>query len=93
MKLLKSVLLLLVCQAAYAASPTDITADPNLTGAAPLPSLISGKTEETQTASGFDDTPPPVAAAQPSRMFGAQLFTSISAASGAGLGKSEAKRS
>ena len=86
MKLLKSVLLLLVCQAAYAASPTDITADPNLTGAAPLPSLISGKTEETQTASGFDDTPPPVAAAQPSRMFGAQLFTSISAASGAGLG-------
>ncbi|MCL5500994.1 polysaccharide export protein [Escherichia coli] len=86
MKLLKSALLLLVCQAAYAAGPTGITADPNLTGAAPLPSIISGKTEETQEASGFDNTPPPIAAALPSRMFGAQLFTSISAASGAGLG-------
>ncbi|WP_437887904.1 polysaccharide biosynthesis/export family protein [Phytobacter sp. V91] len=86
MKLLKSVLLLLACQAAYAAGPTGITADPNLTGAAPLPSIISGKTEETQVASGFDDTPPPVAAGLPSRMFGAQLFTSISAAAGAGLG-------
>jgi len=86
MKLLKSVLLLLACQTAYAAGPTDLTADPNLTGAAPLPSIISGKTEETQVASGFDDTPPPVAVGLPSRMFGAQLFTSISAAAGAGLG-------
>lgn len=86
MKLLKSALLLLVCHAAWAAGPTGITADPNLTGAAPLPSIISGKTEETQNATGFDNTPPPVAAALPSRMFGAQLFTSISTASGAGLG-------
>lgn len=86
MKLLKSALLLLVCHTVFAAGPTAITADPNLTGAAPLPSIIAGKTEEPQDATGFDNTPPPVAAALPSRMFGAQLFTSISAASGAGLG-------
>lgn len=85
-KQLKSVLLLLVCQTVNAASPTDITADPNLSGTAPLPSIISGKTDETQDASGFDNTPPPIVAAAPSRMFGAQLFSSISAASGVGLG-------
>jgi protein involved in polysaccharide export with SLBB domain len=86
MKLFKWVLLLLMSKAVYAAGLTDITAAPQLTGAAPLPSIISGKADEAQVATGFDNTPPPVAAGLPSRMFGAQLFTSISAASGVGLG-------
>lgn len=86
MKIFKLVLLLLMSKAVYAAGLTDITAAPQLTGAAPLPSIISGKADEAQVATGFDNTPPPVAAGLPSRMFGAQLFTSISAASGVGLG-------
>jgi protein involved in polysaccharide export with SLBB domain len=53
MKLLKSALLLLVCHTVFAAGPTAITADPNLTGAAPLPSIISGKTEEPRTQQGL----------------------------------------
>lgn len=86
MKSLKFALLFLTCQATHAASSTGISTDPSLTGAAPLSSLISGKMNESPVTSGFDDTPPPVTAALPDRMFGAQLFTSVSAASVAGLG-------
>lgn len=85
MKLVKSALVILACQAA-AASAVGISADPNLTGAAPLPSIISGKSGETPVVSGFDDTPSPLPAVENSRMFGAQLFTATSAAGGTSIG-------
>lgn len=85
MKLLQSALVLLACHTA-SASAVSINADPSLTGAAPLPSLISGKTTDTSVASGFDDTPPPLPAVGISRMFGAQLFTATSAAGGDSIG-------
>lgn len=85
MKLLQSALVLLACHTA-SASAVSINADPSLTGAAPLPSLISGKTTDTSVTSGFDDTPPPLPAVGISRMFGAQLFTATSAAGGDSIG-------
>lgn len=86
MKLMKSLLLLAAWQAAQAGA-VEINADPNLTGAAPLPSFLSGQQATTTTgSSGFDNTPPPTAPMVMSRMFGAQLFTGNSADSGATIG-------
>ncbi|WP_312239651.1 polysaccharide biosynthesis/export family protein [Pantoea sp.] len=86
MKLMKSLLLLAAWQAAQAGA-VEINADPNLTGAAPLPSFLSGQqTTTTSGGDGFDNTPPPTAPMVMSRMFGAQLFTGNSADSGATIG-------
>ncbi|MDA5480059.1 polysaccharide export protein [Yersinia intermedia] len=86
MKLLKSVLLIIAIQAT-SAQAVDLNADPNMTGAAPLPSIISGQSQRSYNDSQFDDTPPPVIPVVMSRMFGAQLFTSVSAAdSGSSIG-------
>ncbi|MXP52764.1 polysialic acid transporter [Pantoea sp. Seng] len=86
MKLLKSLLLLAVWQATSASAAVDINADPNLTGAAPLPSFLTGQQSQVQSSDGFDNTPRPVAPAMMSRMFGAQLFNGTSADSGATVG-------
>jgi hypothetical protein len=74
MKLLKSILILLACQLTQAHA-VGINADPNMTGAAPLPGFLSGQSQQTTSDSGFDDSPRPVASAVMSRMFGAQLFS------------------
>lgn len=86
MKLLKSLLLLAAWQATTASAAVDINADPNLTGAAPLPSFLTGQQSQVQSSDGFDNTPRPVAPAMMSRMFGAQLFNGTSADSGATVG-------
>ena len=86
MKLLKSLLLLAAWQATTASAALDINADPNLTGAAPLPSFLTGQQSQVQSSDGFDNTPRPVAPAMMSRMFGAQLFNGTSADSGATVG-------
>ncbi|SNY65966.1 MULTISPECIES: polysaccharide biosynthesis/export family protein [unclassified Pantoea] len=87
MKLLKSLLLLAAWQATTASAALDINADPNLTGAAPLPSFLTGQqSSQVQSSDGFDNTPRPVAPAMMSRMFGAQLFNGTSADSGATVG-------
>ncbi|MXP59061.1 polysaccharide biosynthesis/export family protein [Pantoea sp. Taur] len=86
MKLLKSLLLLAVWQATSASAAVDINADPNLTGAAPLPSFLTGQQSQVQSSDGFDNTPRPLAPAMMSRMFGAQLFNVTSADSGATVG-------
>ncbi|ORM66391.1 polysialic acid transporter [Pantoea rodasii] len=86
MKLLKSLLLLAAWQATSASAAIDINADPNLTGAAPLPSFLTGQQNQVQSSDGFDNTPRPVAPAMMSRMFGAQLFNGTSADSGATVG-------
>ncbi|MGK3111580.1 polysaccharide biosynthesis/export family protein [Candidatus Pantoea formicae] len=86
MKLLKSLLLIAAWQAAQASAAVDINADPNLTGAAPLPSFLTGQQTQVQSSDGFDNTPPPVAPVTMSRMFGAQLFNGTSADSGATVG-------
>ncbi len=86
MKLLKSVLLILAVHATQAYA-VDINADPNMTGAAPLPSILTGQTQQSYTDSQFDDTPRAPVPSTMSRMFGAQLFTSVSAAeSGSSIG-------
>lgn len=85
MKLVKLALMILACQTAQA-SAVGINADPNLTGATPLPSIIAGKNSETPVVSGFDNTPLPLPAVENSRMFGAQLFTTTSAAGATGIG-------
>lgn len=86
MKLLKSVLLILAVHATQAYA-VDINADPNMTGAAPLPSILTGQTQQSYTDSHFDDTPRAPVPSTMSRMFGAQLFTSVSAAeSGSSIG-------
>ena len=85
MKLSKIALILLLCPLSQSFA-LGINADPNMTGAAPLPSFISGKTQQTTSSNGFDDSQPPPMPAIMSRMYGAQLFTSASADSGASIG-------
>lgn len=86
MKLLKSVLLIIALQAT-SAQAVDLNADPNMTGAAPLPSIISGQTQKAYNDGQFYDPPPAAMPMVMSRMFGAQLFTSVSAAdSGSSIG-------
>lgn len=63
-----------------------VTADPELTGAAPLPSVLTPQNGNVTDASGFDNTSPPPLFPSNSRMFGAQLFTGTSADSGASIG-------
>jgi len=85
MKLLKSLLFIALWQATQA-SAVDLNADPNLTGAAPLPSFITGQQNVVQSSDGFDNTPRPTAPMVMSRMFGAQLFNGNSADNGATVG-------
>ncbi|AFE57555.1 polysaccharide export protein [Rahnella aquatilis HX2] len=73
MKLLKSVVILLAFQLTQA-NAVGINADPNMTGAAPLPTFLTGQTQQTSPDTGFDDSPPPPVPAVMSRMFGAQLW-------------------
>ncbi|WP_333601969.1 polysaccharide biosynthesis/export family protein [Atlantibacter hermannii] len=84
MKLLKWICVALACQIAQATA-VGLNADPNLTGA-PMPDLLPGQNQQAISSSGFDNTPPPATAAVMSRMFGAQLFTSATADSGASIG-------
>lgn len=84
MKLLKWICVALACQIAQATA-VGLNADPNLTGA-PMPDLLPGQNQQALSSSGFDNTPPPATAAVMSRMFGAQLFTSATADSGASIG-------
>ncbi len=85
MKLLKTALILMLCLSTQALA-LGVNADPAMTGAAPLPAFLSGKTTSMPVASGFDDSQPLPAAAIMSRMYGAQLFTSSSAGSGVSIG-------
>ncbi|CAH0168532.1 Polysialic acid transport protein KpsD [Rahnella aquatilis] len=82
MKLLKSIVILLAFQLTQA-NAVGINADPNMTGAAPLPTFLTGQTQQTSPDTGFDDSPPPPVPAVMSRMFGAQLFTGGAAADNA----------
>lgn len=84
MKLAKSVFLLALLHAGQALA-TGVTADPELTGAAPLSPLISGQ-RSPAVNNGFDNTPPMMEAPALSRMFGAQLFNGTSADSGTSIG-------
>jgi protein involved in polysaccharide export with SLBB domain len=84
MKLAKSVFLLAVLHVGQALA-TGVTADPELTGAAPLSPLISGQRSPAAN-NGFDNTPPMMEAPALSRMFGAQLFNGTSADSGTSIG-------
>ncbi|WP_312982843.1 polysaccharide biosynthesis/export family protein [Atlantibacter sp.] len=84
MKLLKWICVALACQLAQA-NAVGINADPNLTGA-PMPDLLPGQNQPAVSSDGFDNSPPPASAALMSRMFGAQLFTSSTADSGASIG-------
>lgn len=84
MKLAKSVFLLAVLHVGQALA-TGVTADPELTGAAPLSPLISGQ-KSPAVNNGFDNTPPTMEAPALSRMFGAQLFNGTSADSGTSIG-------
>lgn len=84
MKLLKWICVALACQIAQV-NAVGLSADPNLTGA-PMPDLLPGQNQQAASSNGFDNTPPPAAAAVMSRMFGAQLFTSATADSGASIG-------
>lgn len=85
MKLLKTALILMLCLSTQALA-LGVNADPTMTGAAPLPAFLSGKTPSMPVASGFDDSQPLPAPAIMSRMYGAQLFTSSSASSGVSIG-------
>lgn len=84
MKLAKSVFLLAVLHVGQALA-TGVTADPELTGAAPLSPLISGQ-KSPAVNNGFDNTPPMMESPALSRMFGAQLFNGTSADSGTSIG-------
>ncbi|CAH6636623.1 polysaccharide biosynthesis/export family protein [Pseudocitrobacter vendiensis] len=84
MKLAKSVFLLVLLHAGQALA-TGVTADPELTGAAPLSPIINGQ-KSPEVNNGFDNTPPMMEAPALSRMFGAQLFNGTSADSGTGIG-------
>lgn len=84
MKLAKSVVLLAVLHVGQALA-TGVTADPELTGAAPLSPLISGQ-KSPAVNNGFDNTPPMMESPALSRMFGAQLFNGTSADSGTSIG-------
>lgn len=70
---------------AICANAVELTADPALTGAAPLPAMMASPGSQNG-AEGFDNTPAPMAPAPLSRMFGAQLFSAPGADSGAGIG-------
>lgn len=85
MKLLKIILISMLCLSTQARA-LGVNADPAMTGAAPLPAFLTGKTQQTPVTSGFDDSQPPPAAAMMSRMYGAQLFTTTSADSGVSIG-------
>jgi len=85
MKLLKFLLLLAAGYAASTSATIGINADQNLTGTAPLP-FLNSQSNSAVDNSGFNNTPIPVAAAQVSRIFGAQLFNGTSAESGATVG-------
>ncbi len=76
-------LLLLQTGASFA---VGVTANPELTGAAPLPSILNPQNTNTATTSGFDETPVPVPQTTLSRMFGAQLFNGTSTNEGASIG-------
>lgn len=84
MKLLKWICVALACQLAQA-NAVGISADPNLMGA-PMPDLLPGQNQQAVSSDGFDNSPPPASASVMSRMFGAQLFTSSTADSGASIG-------
>lgn len=75
--------LLLQSNATFA---VGVTADPELTGAAPPPSVLMPQNGNAADTSGFDNTPPSPQLPADSRMFGAQLFTGASADSGASIG-------
>ncbi|EOW6518334.1 polysaccharide biosynthesis/export family protein [Cronobacter dublinensis] len=81
MKNVSSASLIFFCLTA-SASALDLTADPALTGAAPI---LTPTASAPVGADGFDNTPPPAPAAVMSRMFGAQLFTSPGAEGGASI--------
>ncbi|MDK1014990.1 polysaccharide biosynthesis/export family protein [Cronobacter sakazakii] len=81
MKNVSSASLIFFCLSACA-SALDLTADPALTGAAPI---LSSSSSAPVSADGFDNTPPPAPATVMSRMFGAQLFTAQNAEGGAGI--------
>lgn len=84
MKLLKLILALSFLSSNFVLA-VDITADPQLTGAADLPSMLT--TPKTSVDNnGFDNTPPPMPAQPLSRMFGAQLFTGATADSATSIG-------
>ncbi|MBC6503501.1 polysialic acid transporter [Citrobacter freundii] len=85
MKLIKQVLVIMTFMT-IPVRAAGINADPNFTGAAALPSMISGKNNETTQLPGFDNTPLPLPVTQNSRMFGAQLFTATSEAGGSNTG-------
>lgn len=76
-------LLLLQTGASFA---VGVTANPELTGAAPLPSILNPQNTNAVATSGFDETPVPVPQATLSRMFGAQLFNGTSTNEGASIG-------
>ncbi len=84
MKLVKTILVLSILQSCQALA-LDITADPQLTGAAGLPQLLAAKSQSTDS-NGFDNTPIPIPAQPLSRMFGAQLFNGSTADSGSSIG-------
>lgn len=85
MKLLKSVVLLFAFQVMQV-NAVSVMTDPNLTGAAALPSFMSGQPQQNAIDAGFDNTPPPAPASTFSRMFGAQLFTSASSSAASSIG-------
>ncbi|ADO49975.1 polysaccharide biosynthesis/export family protein [[Enterobacter] lignolyticus] len=84
MKLVKSILVLTLLHSCQSLA-VGITADPQLTGAAGLSTLLAAKAQTTDS-SGFDNTPPPLPDPVMSRMFGAQLFTGAMTDSGAAIG-------
>ncbi|EOU9512071.1 polysaccharide biosynthesis/export family protein [Cronobacter dublinensis] len=81
MKNVSSASLIFFCLTA-GASALDVTADPALTGAAPI---LTPTASAPVSADGFDNTPSPAPTAVMSRMFGAQLFTSPGAEGGASI--------
>jgi protein involved in polysaccharide export with SLBB domain len=86
MKLFKSLILIAASLATHTSAAVDINADPNLTGAAPLPSFITGQQNNMQSNGGFDITAASATPVVLSRMFGAQLFSGTNADSGASIG-------
>lgn len=85
MKLFNTFVLALMLPLAQAQA-ISLTADPSLTGAAPLPQVISGQTAQPKSSSQFDDTPAPVVPAPASRMFGAQIFSGTGGNSASSIG-------
>lgn len=85
MKRAQCLFLLLLLQTGVSFA-VGVTANPELTGAAPLPSILNPQNTNTATTSGFDETPVPVPQTTLSRMFGAQLFNGTSTNEGASIG-------